>query len=45
MIAHANHAISLDSFMEGRVRLEDENGQATALLETKRSEAATRNVG
>ena len=35
MIGHANHAITLGNFMEGRVWIEDENGQATALLETK----------
>ena len=35
MKGHANHAITLGNFMEGRVRVEDENGQATALLETK----------
>ena len=32
MIGHANHAITLGNFMEGRVWIEDENGQATALL-------------
>ena len=31
----ANHAITLGNFMEGRVWIEDENGQAAALLETK----------
>ena len=35
MIGHANHAITLGNCMEGRVWIEDENGQATALLETK----------
>ena len=35
MIGHANHAITLGNFMEGRVWIEDENGQAAALLETK----------
>ena len=35
MIGHANHAITLGNFMEGRVWIEDDNGQATALLETK----------
>ena len=35
MIGHVNHAITLGNFMEGRVWIEDENGQATALLETK----------
>ena len=35
MLGHANHAITLGNFMEGRVWIEDENGQATALLETK----------
>ena len=36
MIGHANHAITLGNFMEGRVWIEDEKGQATtALLETK----------
>ena len=37
MIGHANHAITLGNFMEGRVWIEDENGQATALLETKKA--------
>ena len=45
MIGHANHAITLGNFMEGRVWIENENGQATALRNEKRSEAATRNVG
>ena len=36
MKGHANHAITLGNFMEGRVWVEDEkNGQTTALLQTK----------
>ena len=35
MIGHANHAVALGNFLEGRVWIEDENGQATTVLETK----------
>ena len=35
MIGHANHAVALGNFLEGRVWIEDENGQATTMLETK----------
>ena len=35
MKGHANHAITLGNFMEGRVWVEDENGQAPALLKRK----------
>ena len=30
-----NHAVALGNFMEGRVWIEDENGQATTVLKTK----------
>ena len=36
MIGHANHAVALGNFLEGRVWIEDENGQATTVLETKK---------
>ena len=42
---HANHAITLGNFMEGRVWVEDENGQATALLETKSGQKLLRGTG
>ena len=45
MIGHANHAITLGNFMEGRVWIEDENGQATALLETKSGQKLLRGRG
>ena len=35
MIGHANHAVALGNFLEGRVWIEDENGQATTVLKTK----------
>ena len=35
MIGHANHAVALGNFLEGRVWIEDENGQATTVLETQ----------
>ena len=35
MIGHANHAVALGNFLEGRIWIEDENGQATTVLETK----------
>ena len=35
MIGHANHAVALGNFLEGRVWIEDENGQSTTVLETK----------
>ena len=35
MIGHANHAVAEENFLEGRVWIEDENGQATTVLETK----------
>ena len=45
MIGHANHAVALGNFLEGRVWIEDENGQATTVLETKKwTEAASWNV-
>ena len=43
-MGHANHAITLGNFMEGRVWIEDENGQVSTLLETKSSETAMREV-
>ena len=42
MKGHANHAITLGNFMEGRVWVEDENGQASALLETKNGQKVLR---
>ena len=35
MIGHADHAVALGNFLEGRVWIEDENGQATTVPETK----------
>ena len=35
MTGHANPAVALGNFLEGRVWIEDENGQATTVLETK----------
>ena len=42
MIGHANHAIALGNFLEGRVWIEDENGQATTALETKNGQKPLR---
>eukprot|EP00439_Symbiodinium_sp_Y106_P001077 s6684_g1.t1 len=42
MFGHANHGMTLGNFMEGRVWIEDENGQATALLETKSGQQVLR---
>ena len=45
MTGHANPAVALGNFLEGRVWIEDENGQATTVLETKKwTEAASWNV-
>ena len=35
MTGHPNHAVAFGNFLEGRVWIEDENGQATTVLETK----------
>ena len=42
MIGHANHAVALGNFLEGRVWIEDENGQATTVLETKNGQKLLR---